>query len=166
MRRTVIKWVKQGEVKRKILNQTKKEGNIVYGARSIQAQTGIFSRGTEDYDIFSKKPEKSAMATEKELDKVTLGDNYYVKSALHPGTWKVMDKGFDNKKGTKDDFGIVDYTKFPKPKPKTVTIRGVKYRKLSEEEKAKRKSIKDPAYKFRHKKDKEDLNRMKLAKGK
>ena len=152
--------------KKALLNQTQQEGNVIFGGRSIQKQIGIFSRGTEDYDIFSKKPKLSAKKTEKAFDCIHGGDVFYTKPAMHPGTHKVMHKGFDGKKGTEDDYGVVDYSGFPIPKPQTVTVAGVKYRKLSQELKAKNKALRDPAFKFRHPKDAEDKFRINLARGK
>ena len=149
-----------------LLNQTKKEKNTIYGARSIQAQIGIFSRYTEDWDILSSNPKKSAMKTEKKFDSIWGGNQYFVKPAQHPGTYKVMSKGMDGKKNTKDDFGVVDYTGYPKPKPPVKIINGIRYRTLTQEKKAKIKALKDKAYAFRHQKDREDLNRVKLAQGK
>lgn len=146
-----------------ILEQAKKEKNIIYGARSIQKQIGIFSRGTKDWDILSNKPRRSATRTENKMDKISGGDYYYIKPAIHPGTWKVMSKGYDSNKGTKDDFGIVDYTVTPKPRPKVTIINGVMYRKLSEERNAKMRSLRDKTQKFRWKKDREDIERIKLA---
>ena len=152
--------------KRAILNQTKKEKNIIYGAQSIKKQVGIFSRGTQDYDIFSKKPKQSANTTDKNLDKIYGWNYHYVKPALHPGTWKVMARGTDMKKGTKDDVGIVDYSKIPIPTPRYRRIDGVRYRRLSQEKKAKYRALRDSTQKFRHQKDKEDLERIKIATGK
>jgi hypothetical protein len=63
------------------------------------------------------------------------------------------------RKGTKDDVGIADFSRM---KPvKSSSIGRVRYVKLSEIKKDKRKSLKDPQFKFRHKKDREDLERMK-----
>lgn len=166
LKKVYLEFVNQGNIKNALLNQTKKEGNVIYGAQSIRKQIGIFGRGTFDYDILAKKPKQSANKTEKIFDKITRGDNYYVKPAQHPGTYKVMNKGWDSKKGTEDDVGVVDYTQMPKPIPRTKTINGVRYRVISEERKAKLKALRDKAYAFRHKKDKEDYDRIKLATGK
>ena len=160
-----VVFLNKGKTQKAILEQTKEEGNVIYGGRSIQKRIGVFSRPTEDYDIFSKKPKKSAVKTEKKLDKLHQDDLFYVKRAIHPGTWKVMSKGRDLKQNTKDDYGVVDYSKFPKPTPKFEVIDGVKYRSLAAEKKAKMKSLRDKEFAFRHKKDREDLNRIKLASG-
>jgi hypothetical protein len=149
-----------------IKNQAKREKNIIYGARSVQAQIGfIGSRPTDDWDIFSKKPKKSAMKTERVLDRLWGYDKFYTKPAMHPGTFKVMNKGFDNRKGTKDDYGVVDYTKMPKPPPRTINILGNRYRKLSQEKSSKFKALRDKTQKFRHQKDREDVERIKLITG-
>jgi len=146
-----------------ILDIVKKEKNIVYGARSIQRQTGIVSRPTSDWDIFSNKPKISATKTEQALDKASGKNLYYVKPALHAGTYKVEYIGKDNKKGTKDDIGIADFTTMPKPKPTTINLGGILYRKLSGEKKAKMKALKDPTQEFRHAKDQDDYNRIELG---
>ena len=148
-----------------IKSNVKKEKSVVYGARSIQAQIGLFSRNTMDWDIFSAKPKKSAKMAEKSLDKVWEGDHFYTKPAMHPGTFKVMSKGNDGKKGTGDDWGLIDFTIMPKPRPKTVRIGGINYRKITQEKKAKYKALKDRTQKFRWDKDNEDLNRIKVATG-
>ena len=165
-KKTYIRFVKAPDVERTILDQAKHENEIIYGAQSIKKQTGIFSRKTSDYDIFSLSPKKSAKKIEKKLDNVYGWNNFYVKPAMHPGTYKVMDVGMDGKPKTDDDVGVADYTVMPKPKPKFVNINGVKYRDLRYEEKAKIRSIKDKSYAYRHEKDKEDLARIKLFEGK
>ena len=157
-------FVLKSQMEQEIVKQTRKDKGIVYGARSINAQAGIFSRPTQDWDIFTKNPKKSAMKIEKKMDRISGGDNYYSKKGVHKGTWKVKGKGFDKRKGTRDDTGIIDYSKTPSPKPPVVLIRGVRFRTLTQEIKAKRKSIADPNFAFRHAKDKEDLMRMRALK--
>jgi len=153
------------QLRASLLKQAKKEKSIIFGARSINKQiAGPLRRPTEDFDILAKKPLKSARKTEKNFDRIVGSDQYYVKSAIHKGTWKVMHKGRDLKKGTKDDVGVVDYSGIPSPQPPTKKIGGIKYRSITQEAKAKKKSLADPAFKFRHKKDRGDLNRIKISK--
>ena len=154
------------KIENTVLSQAKKEKNIVYGGRSIKKQIGLFGRYTEDWDLFATKPKSSALKTEKKLDSHWGSDHYYTKPATHPGTWKVMSKGKDGRKKTKDDYGVADYSRMPRPKPKFVMINGVRYRKLSQEKKAKYKSLKDKEMKFRHQKDRGDVERIKVATGK
>lgn len=155
-------FVNKGKTNKVILKQARKEKNIVYGARSIKQRIGIFSRRTEDWDIFSNTPKASALRTEKKLDKLHGMNIFYVKAAMHPGTWKVMHKGTDLRKGTKDDYGVADYSRIPRG-TKFNVIKGVRFRTLKEEVKSKRKSLRSQKFAFRHKKDREDLIRMKIS---
>lgn len=143
-----------------ILGVAKKRKQVVYGARSIQAQNNLFARDTKDWDILDKNPKQVAKIIEKLLDKSVGTDYYYTKEAEHKGTWKVKGRGIDNRKGTKDDESIADYSKLEKGIP-FITKNGIRYRTLKEEIKAKRKAVADPEFEFRHKKDKDDLNRIK-----
>ncbi len=145
-----------------IRQQTKRNKSVIYGARSIGKQIGFLARHTFDWDIYSMKPSKSARQLERKLDRIAKKDIYYVKPALHPGTYKVMHKGIDRLRETKDDYGIVDYTRMKKG-IRTRTIGGLKYTHLKENIKDKRKLLKDPAFKFRHAKDRDDLDRIRLA---
>jgi len=153
------------EITNTILKQAKKDKNIIYGGQAIKKQLGILGRYTEDFDVFSKKPKKAARKTEKQIYRLWGRDHFYAKPGLHPGTHKDMSKGIDARKGTKDDVGVADYTKTPRPHPKFIVINGVRYRKLSQEKKAKYKSLKDKQFKFRHGKDRGDVERIKIATG-
>ena len=143
-----------------ILNLARKRRQVVYGARSIQAQNRLFARDTQDYDIFDRNPKKSAKIVQKQLDKAVSFDYFFAKQAEHKGTWKVKGKGNDLKANTKDDVSIVDYTDMPSRVPYIIK-NGVRYRILREEIKAKQKAVADKEFKFRHEKDKNDLNRIK-----
>ena len=146
-----------------LLERTRKKKEVIFGGQSIKAQIGgAIARPTQDFDILTSTPKGSAFAIEKKFDKIVGFDYFYTKPAQHPGTWKVMGRGVDMRKGTSDDEGIIDYSKYSKPKPKTVKIKGVKYRKLSQEAKAKRKALRDKDYKFRWEKDRNDLFRINL----
>lgn len=163
-RRTRV-FLNQGRIQRQILAKARKDDEIIFGARSIQKQIGGFSRSTEDFDIFTKKPKDSANLMDKKLDKVVGFDFHYVKKGRNPGTWKVKNRGSDFKKGTRDDGTTIDYTKTPKPVPKTVRINGLRYRALSEEIKGKKRAIADPRFKFRKAKDTNDLTRIQAVQG-
>jgi len=143
-----------------ILDFSRKRGYIIYGARSLQAQNNLFGRDTKDWDILSPTPKKSARELRNLLNEKTSSDYYYKKPAKHKGTWKVRTIGKDGIKGTDDDEDIADFSKKEGKIPYIIQD-GVKYRHLSEEIKAKKKSIADPKFEFRHKKDKDDLNRVK-----
>lgn len=153
-------FLNQGNIKGRILHRTRKNKDVIFGAQSIKKQIGLQSRRTVDFDIFTKNSKMSAKQLEKEFDKLTRGDNFYVKKGKNPGTYKIKFIGKDRIRGTEDDSTIVDYTKFPKPKPKAINIDGIRYRTLAEELKAKRKILKDPRFAFRRKKDLNDLKRI------
>lgn len=146
-----------------IKKQVRKDKNTVYGARAIQRQIGIFSRQTDDWDIYSRTPRKSADKLQKSLDKESRGDFFYsTPSKHHKGTHKVYFAGYDMKKNTPDDVGIADFSR-PERKIRTIKVEGIKYAHVSESIKDKRKSLKSKEFEFRHKKDREDLNRIQLS---
>lgn len=151
---------KQEVVEKEVKNFLRQNKNIVYGVRSINAQANILTRPTADWDAYSKTPEKSANQLQKRLDKLVKGDYFYHKPAKHKGTWKVKTFGNDLKKNTEDDEEIADFSVPDKNYPFT-TIDGIRYRKLKFEMKAKASSLKDKEMKFRHEKDRNDLNRIK-----
>ena len=152
------------KIDRIIRNKIRRDKDIVYGGRAMNAQLPApFQRPTGDYDIYSVSPKARAKQLESELDKASMGDNYYMKPAMHPGTFKVMDIGYDNKKGTRDDFGIADYSK-PSRKIKTVNIRGINYAHLSERKRDAKRSLSEKEFWYRHEKDRKDLWLMKKGK--
>ena len=147
-----------------IRNKVRKDNEIIYGGRAMNAQLPApFQRHTRDYDIYSILPKARARQLENELDKAAKGDYYYTKQAMHPGTFKVMDTGFDNRKGTADDFGVVDYSK-PSRKVKTVKIRGIRYAHLSERKRDAKRSLGEKQFEYRHEKDRKDLYLIKKGK--
>lgn len=134
--------------------------NIVYGARSINAQSGILTRNTEDWDAYSKNPKKTAHELQKKLDKVVGGNYFFKKEAMHKGTWKVKGVGDDLIPNTQDDVEVADFS-IPEKKVGFKIIDGLRYRDLKDEIKAKKSSVADPEFKFRHEKDQKDLDRIK-----
>jgi hypothetical protein len=163
--RMVGKLIGQSRKKDIILNQTRRENNIIYGARAMNKQLsiGLLKRPTQDFDIYSKAPKRSAIKLERKLDRVSGDDNYFVKPSKHKGTWKVKDKGYDNIPNTNDDIKIADYTPMPKPQPRTVLINDVRFVHLSEVLKDKKRTLRNPKYAFRHGKDEADVQRIKAS---
>ena len=153
-------YLNEGRIKARIVNRARKKGDIIFGARAIQKQIGLGARRTEDFDIFTKNSKQSAKEVETNIDKLTRGDNFFVKKGRNPGTFKVKWIGKDGIRGNADDKTVVDFTKFPKPLPKTKLINGVKYRTLEEEAKAKLRLVKKKQFAFRRAKDLEDLKRI------
>jgi len=143
------------------LKEFRKGNNIIYGAQSIKKQLGVRGRPTFDYDVFSNNPKKDAYRIERQLEKLNINANlFFVKPALHPGTFKIMFIGNDLIKNTKDDVGVIDISK-PDAKVRYKMIEGNLYRTLKEELKYKLKALKDPTQKFRWEKDLDDYNRIK-----
>ncbi len=139
-----------------IIDHVKKKKHIIFGARSLNAHFPKFlDKPTVDYDIIVEKgnPKKTARRLEKKLDKRFGGNFFLVEKARHPGTYKV--------KRVLGKEGIIDISK-AKEKVPTDKIRGVRYSKLSFERKKVRQSLRDPQSKFRHDKDRERLERIKI----
>ena len=158
----LLAWANETKI---IKKQVKKNKSIIYGARAIRIQIGsMLSRPTRDWDIYSKRPKRSANTLQRDLDKVSGGNHYYATpSEFHKGTHKVYNIGQDNKRGTRDDIGLADFTQ-TKRGIKTRTIDGIRYTHLSESVKDKKRSLTEPQFAFRHDKDRNDLNRIELHK--
>ncbi len=150
-----------GNRRRSLLSQTKKEGNLIYGGQALKARMGATARDTKDFDIFSKRPMRSAKITEKNFDKIHGSNDFYVKPGSYKYTKKVMWKGVDGKKGTDDDEGVVDYTKHKGNVP-FKKIHGVKYSTMGREMMVKQNILKDKSFGYRHAKDQSDVNRIKF----
>lgn len=132
-----------------ILKQVKREKDIVYGAQAVRKQIGMFSRPTQDYDVYSRRPQTSARRLEKSLDRQAGGNFYYSKPAEHPGTYKVKYVGVDRKPNTRDDISVADFTKPNRP-IKYRVINRIRYAQLSETLKDKQRALKSKKYAFRH----------------
>lgn len=137
----------------------RKEKGIIIGGQALKEQLGVMGRPSEDYDILVGRPEKSARILEKTLDKKSGGNYFFTRrSKTHPETVKVLNNGFDRINNTDDDIEIVDFS--PYRKTRTVTIHGNKFATLSDIKKEKMKILQDKKFKFRHEKDKEDVERI------
>jgi hypothetical protein len=147
-----------------ILNEAKKQNHIVYGAQAMNTQLiPALRRNTSDIDLYANNPRKAANNTQRKLDKKIAGgkDDFYSRRAVHKGTYRVMHEGDDNRRNTQDDRVVADYTKMQK-KVKTKTLDGVRYEHIKSIEKGKRRTLKDPKSKYRHEKDRSDLDRIRL----
>jgi len=154
----------RGTRRRVLLNQTRKENNIIYGGQALKARMGAIARNTQDFDILSKKPVNSAKITKNRFNDVHGSNDFYIKSGSYRYTKKVMWKGADGKKGTFDDVGVVDYTKQRRKIP-VRKIRGVKYATIGHELGKKRNIIKEKRFQYRHQKDQDDIKRIKFFGG-
>ena len=139
-----------------IIDHVKKKRHILFGARSLNAHFPKFlDKPTVDYDILVEKgnPKKVATRLEKKLDKKFKGNFFIVEKAVHPGTYKV--------KRILGKEGIIDVSKAGEKIP-TDKIKGVRYSKLSFEKGKVKQSLRDPQSKFRHDKDRERLERIRI----
>ena len=139
-------------VEQVILARAAEKGDVIYGARAINAQLpATYEKHTEDYDIYTKYPSKSAKETAKELNSRFGGKLFYAKKAEHKGTYKVKSK-----------FGketVADYTKLEKEIP-TVNKMGVKYADIDYLKSRVKKQLRIKENKFRRPKDKSSLQRI------
>ena len=127
---------------------------IIYGARALNVRFPKFlKKTTKDFDVFSATPKKDAIQTERALDKHFGGNFFFVEPAKHSGTYKV--------KSIANHEGYADYTKPDKNIPSKL-IKGKRYVKLNFVKKHIKKTLKDPQAKFRHAKDRDALNRIKI----
>jgi len=140
--------------KQLILQDAQEDGHVVFGAQASNIQLSpSLRKTTEDVDIFTKKSKKEAEQMEKKLDKAYGGDYFRVEQAKHKGTYKV--------RSNVTNRTVADYTSQGK-KPATKKILGVKYATLDSIKRKIGKTLKDEASAFRHDKDRETLQRIKL----
>lgn len=146
-----------------IINQAMKNNEKVYGSQSIRLWIGSgLSREPGDWDLKSRNPKRSAEMLEKSLDKSSGGDNYFVKaSSYHRGTFKVKEKGLDDKKGTSDDLQVADYTQENRSGG-IVWVRGLQIEDINKTFKDKMRSVSNPEFRYRYGKDSDDLNRIRF----
>lgn len=139
----------------KIVLRKVNRDEIIYGARAHNRQLPKKLRvKTEDYDIYTENPKREARELERALDKKFKGDFFKVEPAQFAGTHRVKSK-INGKV-------YADYSKAPGKVP-FKKIGGKRYVKLSHVKKTIRKTLKDPTAEFRHAKDRDALNRIKLA---
>lgn len=148
----------KGKVARKvILENARKKKHIVYGARALNAHFPPYlDRHTEDFDVLSKTPRKTAYRIEKKLDKHYGGDFFYVEKAIHSGTYRV--------KSRVTKRGVADYTKQKQRVPSNV-LGGVRYITIKRTKTNIKRTLKDQKSKYRYDKDREALQRIKIYEG-
>ncbi len=140
--------------KQLILQDAAEDGHIVFGAQASNIQLPPhLQKHTEDFDVFTKNSEKEAKQMEKKLDKKFGGDYFRVEKARHKGTHKV--------KSNVTGRTVADYSSQGK-KPNTKMILGVRYADLPSIKRKLNKTLRDEASSFRHDKDRETLQRIKL----
>lgn len=140
--------------KQMVIQDATEDGHVIYGATAINAQvTPQLQRHTDDVDIKVKNPKKEAYQMEKKLDKAYKGDYFSVKKAKYKNTYKV--------KSNVTGKTVVDYTKMIKAPP-VKQVLGTKYEDISAIKQSINRTLKDESSAFRHDKDREALQRIKL----
>jgi hypothetical protein len=144
---------KKDDIKKIIMGTIGKD-EIIYGEHALFTRfPRHLRRDTKDIDVYSKNPRQDAIQTEKALDKQFKGDFFYVKKAEHLGTHKVIAHA--------NEEGVADFSEMPSKAPYDV-IRGRKYLKLEIEKQHRERALKDVSYDFRHPKDRDALNRIRI----
>ena len=129
---------------------------IVHGGRAINVQLpNWLDKATEDWDLFSSTPRETAEKLEKLLDEHYGGDFFRIIPAKHEGTFRIV-----NNVTLK---GVADIT-LPKKKIDYITEDGINYATLEHHVERIKKTLTDPTKKFRWKKDKETLQRIRVFK--
>ena len=127
---------------------------IIYGARALNKRFPSFlDTPTQDYDIYTPHPKRDAHETERALDKKFGGDFFRVTKGICPRTWRV--------RSNVNDEVYADYTKPEETIPFDV-IGGHNYVTLEHTKKHITKTLNDPSAEFRHAKDRDALNRIKI----
>jgi len=146
---------KQEAIKQTILRQARKKRLIVYGAEAANKHLPPhLEKPSRDVDLYVRgDPLAAAVATEKSLDRRFGGDFFYVKPAKHRGTFKVKSRV------TLD--GVADFTKQESKVP-TKVVGGVRYATLGYQRGRLQAILRDRGEGFRHKKDREQLQRINL----
>lgn len=151
-----LKYYKNPELAEGILKtELAKKRLIVYGARASNIQNPAYlRRNTEDYDILTKKPQKTAEELARKLNREYGGEYFKVEPAQHKGTYKV--------KSNVTGKTIADFTRAYRH-PKVKEIGGIRYASSESIKRAISKLLKNPLAEFRKEKDLETLQRLKLG---
>jgi len=129
---------------------------VIHGERAVQKHLPQYlHRHTSDVDILTPTPYVDAMESERALDKKMGRDIFYVDKGQHPGTWRV--------KSRTNDESVADYTKPEEKLPPYQTIDGHNYVTIDYIQKHNQEVLNDPWSSFRHQKDRDTLNRIKIA---
>jgi len=145
---------KKKELIQKIILQTIKNKEIIYGEQAVKIRLPKhLQRYTKDYDVYSRTPKKDAVEAEKKLDKAFGGDYFYTEPAEHKGTYKVRSRI--------NGEGYADFTE-PERNYDSDKIKGHKYIKTKHIKDRIKEILEDKTQEFRHAKDRDTLNRLKI----
>ena len=130
---------------------------IVYGARAINAHLPDWlDRETKDWDMLTPdNAEKQATTLEKKLDKRYGGDFFAVEPAVHEGTFRIRNRVTGE---------VVADVTLKEKEVEFKRIKGINYANLGYHEQHILETLDDPQASYRHWKDREALQRIKIFK--
>lgn len=144
----------KGSISGVILSQMDPRETI-FGAQAINLRVPLFLNvPTSDIDIMTTMPRKDAREVELALDRRFKGNFFKVVQARDPDTRRV--------KSLVDGRFVADFRKTDKP-IKSTLIRGVNVATLPELKRLAKLSLNNPLAVFRREKDRDALNRLKIA---
>jgi len=144
---------KKRNIGKVILSKTGKN-EVIYGAQALNKRFPPYlQKHTTDYDILTKNPKKEARQTERALDRHMGFNAFKTEPAIYEGTHRVR----SNVTGEV----YADYTKSEKKVPYD-RIGKHNYVKLGHVKKTIKKTLRDPEAAFRHAKDQDSYNRIKI----
>ena len=127
---------------------------IVHGGKAINALLPKWlDKATMDWDIFSSTPRATARKIEQLLDEQYNGNYFTVKPAKHEGTFRIISRVTERV--------VADIT-LPEREITYRNIKGVNYATLDYHVEQIKRVLADPAIAFRHTKDKETLQRIRI----
>ena len=133
-----------------VLSVAKKRNQILHGARAYNIQSPTHLRKTtQDYDILTKQPKKSAEELAEKLRR-RLGKDVKVSKDSHKGTYRVKIDG----------TVVADYTQI-KTKPRTKKVWGTEVKSLKSIKQSTQRIVKNKSTEYRREKDLSTLDRIK-----
>jgi len=146
---------RKGELEKVVTLKLINSDEVVYGARAVNKQLPSYlRRHTEDWDIATPDdPQQVAREIEQSLDKRYGGNFFKIEPAQHKGTYKVI----SNITGS----GVVDVTVMEN-KIDHRRIGKINYATLDYQLSRIKASLSDSKAKFRHKKDVDTRQRIKI----
>ena len=152
-------------VEKPIMNQSKKQGTVIYGRHALNIIMGVpYERETYDFDIYSKKPLAHAIQLEQSIDKGTNSNlafierTYYLKDGRKYPLVRVKIRPYETNEA--------DYNKMPENIQFT-KVKGIRVEKLNPAEKKYKKMIKQGEIRRMPKAlfDLNDIQTFKMIKG-
>ena len=152
-----IKYYRNRHLVEKIVrNYARRKQLLLFGGKAINLNVKEFLKShTSDYDFLHKNPRKMALELEKILDKFFEGNYFRIMKGKHKGTFKV--------KSNVTNKTIADISKQIQKKIPTKNIRGLKVATAGHLKSRIRKTLKNPEASYRHEKEAENLQRLRLS---